>query len=66
MECLGLYNKPKADVHPGHKLTGSKEEEELQRVNFWIVPLLHSVNDMSEFASPLAVKSRNIRSMLLL
>jgi len=29
MECLGLYNKPKADVHPGHKLTGPKEEEEL-------------------------------------
>jgi hypothetical protein len=28
MECLGLYNKPKADVHPGHKLTGPKEEEE--------------------------------------
>ena len=26
--CLGLYNKPKADVHPGHKLTGPKEEEE--------------------------------------
>jgi len=20
MECLGLYKKPKADVHPGHKL----------------------------------------------
>jgi hypothetical protein len=28
MECLRLYNKPKADVHPGHKLTGPKEEEE--------------------------------------
>jgi hypothetical protein len=27
-ECLGLYNKPKAEVHPGHKLTGPKEEEE--------------------------------------
>jgi hypothetical protein len=25
---LGLYNKPKAEVHPGHKLTGPKEEEE--------------------------------------
>jgi len=22
-----LYNKPKAEVHPGHKLTGPKEEE---------------------------------------
>jgi hypothetical protein len=28
MECLGLYNKPKAEVHPRHKLTGPKEEEE--------------------------------------
>jgi hypothetical protein len=28
MECLGLHNKPKAEVHPGHQLTGPKEEEE--------------------------------------
>jgi hypothetical protein len=28
MECLGLHNKPKAEVHPGHMLTGPKEEEE--------------------------------------
>jgi hypothetical protein len=28
MKCLGLHNKPTAEVHPGHKLTGSKEEEE--------------------------------------
>jgi len=28
MECLGLHNKPKADVHLGHKLTDPKEEEE--------------------------------------
>jgi hypothetical protein len=28
MKCLGLHNKPKAEVHPGHKLTGPKEEEE--------------------------------------
>jgi hypothetical protein len=28
MECLGLHNKPKAEVHPGYKLTGPKEEEE--------------------------------------
>jgi hypothetical protein len=28
MECLGLHNKPTAEVHPGHMLTGSKEEEE--------------------------------------
>jgi hypothetical protein len=28
LEYLGLQNKPKAEVHPGHKLTGPKEEEE--------------------------------------
>jgi hypothetical protein len=28
MEYLGSYNKPKAEVHLGHKLTGPKEEEE--------------------------------------
>jgi hypothetical protein len=28
MEYLGLHNKPKAEVHLGHKLTGPKEEEE--------------------------------------
>jgi hypothetical protein len=28
LECLGLQNKPKAEVHLGHKLTGPKEEEE--------------------------------------
>jgi hypothetical protein len=27
MECLGLHNKPKAEVHLGHKLTGPKEVE---------------------------------------
>jgi hypothetical protein len=27
MECLGLHNKPTAEVHPGHMLTGPKEEE---------------------------------------
>jgi hypothetical protein len=28
MECLGLHNKPTAEVHPEHMLTGPKEEEE--------------------------------------
>jgi hypothetical protein len=28
MECLGLHNKPKAEVHLGHLLTGPKEVEE--------------------------------------
>jgi hypothetical protein len=26
MKCLGLHNKPTAEVHPGHMLTGPKEE----------------------------------------
>jgi len=29
-ECLGLYNKPKAEVHLGYNLMGPKEEEEPQ------------------------------------
>jgi hypothetical protein len=28
MKCLRLHNKPTAEVHPGHKLTGPKEEDE--------------------------------------
>jgi hypothetical protein len=28
MKCLGLHNKPTAEVHPGYMLTGPKEEEE--------------------------------------
>jgi len=32
LEYLGLHNKPKAGVHPGHKLTGPKEEEEKPRL----------------------------------
>jgi hypothetical protein len=28
MECLGLHNKPKAEVHPEHLLTDPKEKEE--------------------------------------
>jgi len=31
LEYLGLRNKPKAEVHPGHKLTGPKEEEEEEK-----------------------------------
>jgi len=30
-ECLGLYNKPTAEVHPGHKLTGPEEEQQQQQ-----------------------------------
>jgi hypothetical protein len=39
MECLGLHNKPKAEVHPGHKLTGPKEKEEEE----WPSTCPHSV-----------------------
>jgi hypothetical protein len=28
LEYLGFNNKHKAEVHPGHKLMGPKEEEE--------------------------------------
>jgi hypothetical protein len=28
MKCLGLHNKPTAEVHPGHILTDPKEKEE--------------------------------------
>jgi hypothetical protein len=28
MKCLGLHNKPMAEVHPGHMLTGPKKEED--------------------------------------
>jgi hypothetical protein len=27
-KARALHNKPKAEVHPGHKLMGPKEEEE--------------------------------------
>jgi hypothetical protein len=33
LEYLGLYNKPKAEMYPGHKLTGPKEEEEKEELN---------------------------------
>jgi hypothetical protein len=28
MKCLGLRNKPMSEVHPEHMLTGPKEDEE--------------------------------------
>jgi exosome complex RNA-binding protein Csl4 len=28
LEYVGLHNKPKAEVHPGQKLTGQEEEKE--------------------------------------
>ena len=31
MEYLGLQNKPKAAVHPEHKLTGKKKKKKKKR-----------------------------------
>jgi hypothetical protein len=31
MKCLGTNNNPTAEVHPGHMLTGPKEEEEQEQ-----------------------------------
>ena len=28
--CLGFHNKPKAEVHPGHKLTGPKKKNSVK------------------------------------
>jgi hypothetical protein len=33
LEYLGLHNKPMAEVHPGHELTGPKEEEKEEELN---------------------------------
>jgi hypothetical protein len=30
-----LHNKPEAEVHLGHKLTGHKEEEEEEDLRLW-------------------------------
>jgi len=31
LEYLVLRNKPKAEVHPGHKVTGPEEEEDVEK-----------------------------------
>jgi hypothetical protein len=31
LEYLGLHNKPKVEVYPGHKRTGPKKEEEEEK-----------------------------------
>jgi hypothetical protein len=33
LEYLGLHNKPKAEMHPGNKLTGPEVEEERYQFN---------------------------------
>jgi hypothetical protein len=42
MKCLQLHNKPTAEVHPGHMLTGLKEEEEEEEENFY--PFSHNID----------------------
>jgi hypothetical protein len=34
-ECLGLHNKPKAEVHPGHKPTGPKKKKKKKKKKNW-------------------------------
>jgi hypothetical protein len=41
MECLGLHNKPKDEEHPGHKLTGPKEEGEEEDTQSKRLPSKH-------------------------
>jgi hypothetical protein len=36
LDYLGLHNKPKAEVYPGHKLAGPKEEEEEEEGSYEI------------------------------
>jgi hypothetical protein len=37
MEYLGSHNKPKAELYPGHKLTGPKEEEEMSQPELRVI-----------------------------
>jgi hypothetical protein len=49
MESLGLYNKPKADVDPGHKLTGPKEEEEAPEfISFKLTSSIFDLQDIDD------------------
>jgi hypothetical protein len=43
MEYLGLHNKPKAEVHPGHKLTGTKEEDKELQHTYLMLHILQSI-----------------------
>jgi hypothetical protein len=43
MKCLGLHNEPTAEVHPGHMLTGPKEEEEEDICSVTVYRLIHPV-----------------------
>jgi hypothetical protein len=40
MKCLGLHNKHTAEVHPGHMLTGPKEEEEEHHIRVAILGVM--------------------------
>jgi hypothetical protein len=44
-ECLGLQNKPQAEVLPGHKLTGPKKKKKKKKKAPMIcAKLLHGVH----------------------
>jgi hypothetical protein len=43
MEYLGLYNKPKAAVPLGRKLTGPKEAEQQQQMHQLFIQLINYV-----------------------
>jgi hypothetical protein len=42
MEYLGLHNKPKAEVHPGHLLTDPEEEEEEEEEDISYLRNIHN------------------------
>jgi hypothetical protein len=45
LKYLGLHNKPKAEVHAGHKMTGPKEEDMLHDLCF----IFHKMSFISPF-----------------
>jgi hypothetical protein len=44
MECLGLHNKPTAEVHPEHMVTGPKEQEEKEEEGHYVTYLNKYLN----------------------
>jgi hypothetical protein len=55
MEYLGLYNKPKAEVHPGHKLTGPIEEEKEEEKTINLQRIIGFIN----YRKPIPVVARS-------
>jgi hypothetical protein len=62
MECLGLHNKPKAEVHLGHKLRGPKEEEEEEEEEgVWDLSCI--LYFIPQFSSPISLMKDFIKSI---